>query len=71
MAQRSFKMRDGFKIMELASDNNNTYIDVWYDEVGAPYKDTIRMDVFGVRDNLESIYAGYSKIANVLVIREP
>ena len=83
LAQKTFKMKDDFKIMELPSDSPPrvriaipSAVDVvpFFDlveVVAMPLTDEIDLQKFGSKDNYEYILCGCSARANVLVIREP
>ena len=79
IAQKQFKMKDDFKIMEVASDDygkvkiliphHPAFSDM------SPYAlppefDVVTLIQFATQNNREFIWCGYSEKANTLVIKE-
>ncbi|MBT7192143.1 MAG: hypothetical protein HN916_18370 [Anaerolineae bacterium] len=73
LAQKEFGMADDFTIMEVSSDNPNVVRIAVPDDFlrhDVAQYDEVHLKKYGTKDNFEHIYCGYSKRANVLVIRE-
>jgi hypothetical protein len=66
--QRELSMEPDFTIIEVASDFAGVFrVAVEHSRYGY---DKVALSKIGMSDNFEYIWCGYSRIANVLIIRE-